>query len=77
MNVLSIAQILLSISVMGLALLQLTGAWANAINVFEPLVGVLMLIQAAQNWEKRRGIAYFSLFVAIFIFVAVIFIFPH
>lgn len=61
MNVLSSARIILSVSVIVLALLQLTGVWINAIHVFEPLVGVLMLIQAAQNWEKRKGVAYFSI----------------
>lgn len=75
MNILSVAQIILSISVIVLALLQLVGAWTNAIYLFEPLAGVLMLIQAAQNWEKRKGVAYLSLLVAVFIFVAAIVIF--
>ena len=77
MKPLSVVQIILSISVIALALLQLSGVWANAIYIFEPLGGVLMLIQAAQNWEKRKGVAYLSLFVAVFIFVAAIVIFLH
>lgn len=68
MKPLAIAQIILSVSVVALALLQLTGVWPNAIYLYEPLLGVVLLVQAAQNWNKSRPIAWFSLIVAIFLF---------
>nr|WP_325183288.1 hypothetical protein [uncultured Oscillibacter sp.] len=68
MKPLAIAQILLSVSVIALALLQLTGVWSNAIYLYEPLIGVVLLVQAAQNWNKSRPLAYFSLFASILIF---------
>nr|WP_326166622.1 hypothetical protein [uncultured Oscillibacter sp.] len=64
----AIAQIVLSVSVIVLALLQLTGAWPNAIYLYEPLIGVVLLVQAAQNWNKSRPLAYFFLFVSILLF---------
>ena len=68
MKPLAIAQITLSVSVIVLALLQLTGVWPNAIYLYEPLIGVVLLVQAAQNWNKSRPIAWFSLIVAILLF---------
>jgi 4-hydroxybenzoate polyprenyltransferase len=68
MKPLALAQILLSVSVIALALLQLTGIWPNAIYLYEPLIGVVLLVQAAQNWNRSRPLAYFSLFVSILLF---------
>ena len=68
MKTLNIVQLILSISVIALALLQLTGVWANAIYLYEPLLGALLLVQAAQNWNKSRPVAYLSLVVAILLF---------
>lgn len=68
MKPLSIAQLILSIFVIALVLLQLAGVWANAIYLYEPLLGALLLVQAAQNWSKNRGIAYLSLAVALLLF---------
>lgn len=77
MKPLSIVQILLSVLVVVLALSQLAGVWANAIYAYLPLAGVLMLIQAFQNWKTHKGVAYISLFAAAFIFVAAVFILLH
>ena len=68
MKPLAIAQIILSVSVVVLALLQLTDVWPNAIYLYEPLIGAVLLVQAAQNWNKSRPIAWFSLIVAILLF---------
>lgn len=74
MKPLSIAQVILSVSVIALALLQLTRVWADAIYLYEPLLGALLLIQAVQNWNKSRGIACISLFVSILLFGTTIYI---
>ncbi len=58
-----------SVSVIILASLQLLGIWEKAINIFEPLLGVLMVTQAVLQWRRNKKVAVFSLCVAIFIFI--------
>jgi len=41
--------IVLSVAVIALAALQLLGIWEDSINVYEPLVGVVLLLQAIGN----------------------------
>ena len=74
-KVLTVMGIACSISIIILASMQILGIWENAINVFEPLLGVLMVIQAIQNWKKYKVVAMISLCAAIFIFGISIFIF--
>ncbi|WP_322545875.1 MULTISPECIES: DUF3953 domain-containing protein [Clostridium] len=74
-KVLSVLGIICSISIIILACMQILVIWKTAINVFEPLLGVLILIQAIQNWKKNKVVAIFSLCAAIFIFLVAIFIF--
>ena len=38
--------IVLSVAVIALAALQLLGIWDDSINVYEPLIGVVLLLQA-------------------------------
>lgn len=64
-----------SISIIILAYMQLFSIWENAINVVEPFLGILMLIQAIHNWKKNKVVAIFYLFVSIFIFLVCIFVF--
>lgn len=73
-KVLSVMGIICSISIIILVCMQILGIWKTAINVFEPLLGVMILIQAIQNWKKNKAVAIFSLCVAIFIFLVSIFI---
>lgn len=72
---LTVLGFILSAAVIVLAVLQLTGVWDKAINVFEPLLGVLMLIQAKQNWKKNRTAAVLCLVAAIFVLIAALLIF--
>lgn len=64
-KVLSIIGIICSINILILGCMQILGVWKNAINVFEPLLGGLMLIQAIQNWKKNKVVAIFSLCASI------------
>lgn len=73
-KILEVIGIVISILVIVLALMQLLNVWDNAINVFEPLLGVLMIIQAIENWKINRKMSYYLLFVAIFIFIVAIII---
>ena len=57
-KVVLILQVVVSISIMVLALLQLLDI-SNTINIFIPLLGVNTLLQAIQEWSKNRGTAIF------------------
>ena len=74
-KVLSVIATICSVIIIVLACIQILGIWENAINVFEPLLGVVILIQAIQNWKKNKIVAIFSLCASIFIFLVSIFIF--
>jgi hypothetical protein len=52
-----------------LAVLQITGVYEKAIMIFEPLLGVLMLIQALQFRKRNKIIAFISACAAVFIFI--------
>ena len=69
----SILSNICSISIIILACMQILGIWKNAINVMEPLWGVLLLIQTVHNWKKNRSVAKMSLCATILIFLVVIF----
>ena len=72
MKTLSIISFAISIIVIVLSFLQIFGIWDKAINIFEPLLGVLMLIQTIENWKTNKKVAYISLFVTIVIFIIAI-----
>ena len=72
LKIMTIIGFIISITVIILSLIQIFDTWDKAINIFEPLLGVLMLIQTIENWKTNRSTAYFSLFVAIFIFIVAI-----
>lgn len=74
-KVLSVISAICSISIIVLACMQIFSIWDNAINVLEPILGVLILIQAIQYWKKNKVVAIFNLCAAIFIFLVTIFIF--
>lgn len=73
-KILTIVGLIISVTIIVLSFIQIFNVWDNAINVFEPLLGVLMIIQAIENWKANKSIAYFSLFVAVFIFIVAIII---
>ena len=64
--------IVLSVAVIALAALQLLGIRENSINVCEPLIGVVLLLQAIYHWKKNRTVAIISLCAAGFIFACAI-----
>lgn len=74
-KILTIIGLIISLAIIILASLQIFNVWANAIYVYEPLMGILMLIQAIENWKENKSVAYFSLFTAIFIFFVTALIF--
>lgn len=68
-KIITIIGCIISLIIIILVLVQLLNIWDKAINIFEPLLGVLMIIQAIENWDKDRKMAYISLVVALFVFI--------
>ncbi len=73
-KVLSLMGVICSISIIILVIIRVLNIWKYAINVFEPLLGLLMLIQGCQSLRKNKIVAIFSFGVAIFIFLVAVFI---
>lgn len=68
-KIIIILRIIISIVVMLAAIIQLLGIWNKAINIAVPLLGVLMIVQAIQEWKSSRGVAILGICSAIFIFI--------
>ena len=68
-RIINVLIIILSVAVIALAALQLLGVWEDSINVYEPLVGVILLLQAKLFWDKNRKIAVLQLCAAGFVFI--------
>lgn len=67
-KVMLVVRIIASFLVVVLAALQLLGVWDKAINLAAPLMGIVLLIQSAQEWKQQRGVAIFGLCAALFVF---------
>lgn len=74
-KVLSVIISICCISIIILVCMQILGIWKTAVNVFDPLMGVLMLIQTIENWKKNKALATVSLCAAILFLLYSIFIF--
>ena len=59
-RIINVLIIVLSVAVIALAALQLLGIWEDSINVYEPLIGVVLLLQAIYHWKKNRSVAIIS-----------------
>lgn len=67
----------LTLIVIVLALLQIGGIFEDAVNIYEPLMGVVMILQGIRSWKRNKLIAIASFAAAIFIFaVAAVVLFP-
>lgn len=71
-KVLYIARLVGATGAIIFALLQMFEIWEKAIHVSTPLMGVVLLLQATQEWKKQRGMAILGLCAALFIFVCAI-----
>lgn len=67
-----IIQLTVSIGVIVFAILGFTGIWQDAGYLYVPLSGIQALMQAIQEWKKRRAIAILCLCAALFIFAVYI-----
>ena len=74
-KIVTIISILVSLSVVVLAVLQVFDIWNQAINICVPLMGITMLCQAYIQWNTSRKVAYFSIGTAVFVFIFAIVVF--
>lgn len=74
-KVVSRVSIIVALSVVVLAILQIFDVWTQAINLCVPLMGVNLLCQTYMQWKTSRKTAYFSLGCAVFVFSCAIAVF--
>jgi len=67
-KIINVLIIIFSVAVIVLAALQLLGIWEDSINIYEPLIAVVLLLQAIYHWKKNRTVAIISLCAAGFVF---------
>jgi len=71
-RIVTVFSIIVALSVITLAVLQIFDIWTQAINLCVPLMGVNLLCQTYTQWKTSRKTAYFSLCCAIFVFACAI-----
>ena len=74
-KVITIFSVIVSLTVVTLAVLQIFDIWTQAINLCIPLMGVNLLCQTYMQWNTSRKTAYFSLSCAVFVFACAIAVF--
>ena len=74
-KIVSVVSIIVALSVIVLAILQMFDIWTQAINLCVPLMGVNLLCQTYIQWNTSRKTAYFSLGCAGFVFACAIAVF--
>lgn len=74
-KIVTAASIIVAISVIVLAILQMFDIWTQAINLCVPLMGVNLLCQTYIQWNTSRKNAYFSLGCAALVFICAIAVF--
>lgn len=71
-KVLLVVQMILSILVIILSVVKLTGMWDHALYAIEPLMGLVMLIMSWQYRNNNKILCLFCLAVGIFVFTVTI-----
>lgn len=74
-KIVTVVSIIVALSVIVLAILQMFDIWTQAINLCVPLMGVNLLCQTYIQWNTSRKTAYFSLGCAAFVFACAIAVF--
>ncbi|MBQ7921436.1 MAG: hypothetical protein IJ325_02525 [Clostridia bacterium] len=74
-NFIAVLGIIISATVIVLAVLQIFDIWNNAITVFIPLMGLNQLCQAYTQWHINRKVAYFNIGTAGFLLICTVVIF--
>lgn len=70
--IMAVVGAVLTVLVIVLAILQISGIYKNAINICEPLMGVVMILQGIRSWKRSKVMAVISFAAALFIFVVAV-----
>lgn len=62
-----VVRVVVSFLVVVFAALQLVCVGDKTINLAAPLMGIVLMIQSAQEWKQHRGVAIFGLCAAVLI----------
>ena len=65
-------RIFISVLVVVMATLQLTGTWDHALNYAIPLVGVVLFLQSVMEWKTNRIAAITGFVCAVFVWACTI-----
>lgn len=71
-KVILLLRIIISILVVIMATLQLTGTWDHALNYAIPLVGVVLFLQSIMEWKTNRIAAITGLVCAAFVWACTV-----
>ena len=74
-KIVTVLSIIVAISVIVMAILQIFDIWTQAINLCVPLMGVNLLCQTYMQWNTSRKSAYTTLCCAAIVFVCAIAVF--
>jgi len=74
-NIVTVESLIVALSFVALAILQMFDIWTQAINLCVPLMGVNLLCQTYMQWNTSCKSAYFSLGCAVFVFACAIAVF--
>ena len=74
-RIVTVFSIVIALSVITLAVLQILKIWTQAINLCIPLMGVNLLCQTYMQWNTSRRSAYVSLCCAALVFICAIAVF--
>ena len=74
-KVITVFSVIVSLTVITLAVLQIFDIWTQAINLCVPLMGVNLLCQTYIQWNTSRRSAYVSLCCAALVFICAIAVF--
>lgn len=72
-----VLSMILSVFVVLFATLSLIGRWKGGMYIVQPLLGVVMLIQALQFWKYNRLVSIFSLFAVFFTLIALMILYLY
>ncbi|MBN7772305.1 hypothetical protein [Clostridium aminobutyricum] len=72
-----VVSLILSVPAVLFFILYLTGRWQGGMNIVQPLLGLMMFVQALQFWKYNRLVSIFSLFAAFFTLIALMIVYLY
>lgn len=61
-----VSSMILSVPAVLFSVLYLTGLWQDGMHIVQPLLGLMMIVQALQFWKYNKIVSIFSLAAVFF-----------